>query len=598
MIFSLSNHPFVQALGWAVLHSIWQVALIFLLFKVFSQLFRGKNQVVYGLSLVSMLASLLWFGGTLLQEFAPASLNPKPLPQPAFQPLNTIAETTVVEPIETINSWNQLTNMFTNWLEANSSIIGILWAMGVGLLWVRLLGGWWMLRRLKSRNVGKPADVFAQTCQKLMRNLGIRSNVVLLESSRVNEPLTVGFLKPLILFPAGMLMQLSPAQVEALLLHELAHIRRFDYLVNLGQIMLDTIFFYHPLFRLISREARQLREYCCDDVVLQHSADPMLYAKTLTDLKLSTLNLSTQFTMNATGKNSFSARILRIAGISNKKEARPNWMIIMLLPCMFAMLSWLPNKPKDIQEKEISQPVPVLQIDTVPPQKTIKAEPVAAPAPAEPVTAEPVSPKSVAEPSPLVAVEAIKMNVLYIGVDNPLRIAAAGVPNEELVVDLIGEGTIDGGDGLYNVRPTTPGEITIRVMQKTKSGNQVIADQQYRVKRIPDPSPKLGTTKPAGGGFITKGTLLSKKGLTALLENFDFDAECKIIGYEMTILPKQKDPTMFSVKGSDYPANARALLESLSGDGDSVFFDDIKVQCPGDIAPRNIGGLAFKLRME
>ena len=152
---------------------------------------------------------------------------------------------------------------------------------------------------------------------------------------------------------------------------------------------------------------------------------------------------------------------------------------------------------------------------------------------------------------------------------------------------------ITGSNGKYNAVVTTPGLVKIRVSGLKDGKVELINEQGYRVKRIPDPVIRLGTTS---SNVITKEYLLAHKSVVAMLTNFDFDAVCNVIGYDLTILPKGGDPVTMTVKGSEIPAQARQIFESLGGDSDAIFFDDIKVVCPGDAAPRNIGGLAFKLK--
>jgi len=599
MIMSASLSILSQAFGWAVLHSIWQIALIWVLFKALSWVFQGKNQLIYLLSLVSMLVAALWFSSTFAGQYAT---------------LVDLAENTaMVESLSTEGVLNandrslemaavaepSLLENIGIWLESHAAQVGWAWGFCVLLLWLRLLGGWWMVQRLCSKDVVAPATRMLEHCQLLAKKLKINAFVRLLESPHVSEPLTLGFWKPIILFPTGMLLSLSPAQVEALLLHELAHIRRYDYLTNLFQLALETCFFYHPLFWLISRDARVRREFCCDDVVLYHTSDPILYAKTLTDLQISFLHPTTQFTMNATGKSRFTERILRIAGISPKRESRPNLLIVMLLPALIALGSWWPTQAGNITPENSAIDDRIAVSDSLPPKKAIKPAPGEARPKQEGMAAKPADKVFSDHPvlentTPKVAMEVVKMNVFYIGVDNPLRVAVDGVPSNELILRIDGGGAITGADGNYNVVVTKPGDATISVFRKVGDQELLISTQKYRVKRIPDPAPRLGGK--LRGGIITKEQLLSSKGLVALLENFDFDAVCAVVGYEITVMAKEEDPITYTIIGSSFNSYVIGWIEKHSGDGDGIFFDNIKIKCPGDAAARDIGGIAFKLQ--
>lgn len=571
-----------QALGLAVLHTLWQVALIWLVFKISSTLLKQRHQAVYWLAITAMLGAAFWFFTTFFAEFERLSA----IQAVSLAPSNvseSIASATIGTSVAAV-SW---TVRAMNWLEMHTREIGWAWGICVAFLWLRLLGGWWMTQQLRYKGVVRPDAAFEAQCRQIVRQLNIPQAVQLLESPLVREPLTLGFWKPVILFPVGMLLQLNPAQVEALLVHELAHIRRYDYLINLVQLALETCFFYHPLFWLISRDARVSREFCCDDVVLRYTNDPIMYARTLTDLQILKLQPLTPLTMNATGKSRFTERIWRIAGITPKRESRPSLFVVMLLPLMVALCSWWPTQAAPDTESLTSILTNVTP-DTLPPAKA--AKPATA---AKPKEKAPSAAPAEAIAAPIVAIEARKMNVFYIGVDNPLNIAVSGYSPADLKVELIGEGTITGSHGKYNAVVTTPGSVKIRVSGLKDGKVELVNEQEYRVKRIPDPVIRLGTT---GSNVITKEYLLAHKSVVAMLTNFDFDAVCNVIGYDLTVLPKGGDPVTMTVKGSEIPTQARQVFESLSGNGDAVFFDDIKVLCPGDAAPRNIGGLAYKLK--
>jgi hypothetical protein len=185
------------------------------------------------------------------------------------------------------------------------------------------------------------------------------------------------------------------------------------------------------------------------------------------------------------------------------------------------------------------------------------------------------------------------MNVLYIGVDNPLRIAAAGVPANELVVELIGAGSITGSDGSYTVRVSQPGEIKVRVSRKVGGEIKFVVDQKYRVKRIPDPAPKMDGVYRSSS--IPPEVMQTSKGIKLMLENFDFDAVCEVVGFEVTYLPKEESPIAIYNKGGEW--NAAPLEWSKKAKlGDAYFFDNIMIKCPGDVNPRNVGAWRIKSR--
>ena len=159
------------------------------------------------------------------------------------------------------------------------------WLVGVVVLAVRQLGGWIVLRRLCGNGTEPVDDVLAAKLCHIAERLGVQRAVQLLSSINVDVPAVVGHLKPVILLPASLISGLSTQQIEAILAHELAHIRRHDYLVNLIQVTCETLLFYHPAVWWISREIRREREHCCDDLAVQVYGNRVAYARTLATLE-------------------------------------------------------------------------------------------------------------------------------------------------------------------------------------------------------------------------------------------------------------------------------------------------------------------------
>lgn len=160
------------------------------------------------------------------------------------------------------------------------------WLLGVALLSVRLSMGWLMARRLTRTFVREPRLEILSNAERLMAALNITGAVTVLESALVQVPTAMGWLKPVVLLPAQAMTGLSIAQIDALVAHELAHIKRHDYLVNLLQSAIETLLFYHPAVWLVSRRVRHERELCCDDVAIAVCGeDRVTYASALADLE-------------------------------------------------------------------------------------------------------------------------------------------------------------------------------------------------------------------------------------------------------------------------------------------------------------------------
>lgn len=586
-----------QALGLALAHSLWQITLLWLLFKALTWRLQRHNDTVYLLALCAMLGALAWAAATFSTEYGRLSeaavvavFEERLLPSASSEAGESLAQPAAKQ----ASSTHWLTTGL-RWLERRAAPIGWIWLLCASLLWLRLLGGWLLLQRLRRHDAMPPDAHFQNICATWARHLGIGRSVQLLESARVVEPLTLGFWKPIILFPVGMFARLSPAQVEALLLHELAHIRRHDYVVNLLQLTLEACFFYHPMFWLLSGEARARREFCCDDVVLRHTSNPLVYAQTLTDMQHTLVHSLNNFAMKSTGRSHFAERILRIVGITPRRSAPSAWWFLMLLPLFAFLAVWWPAERAEASSAPLThtlvEPFRAAPHPSVPLRnEDIPARPVSAVAQSLIAMTDTVPPSG---PSVVVAAAPLKLNVFYIGVDNPLRIAASGVPAEELVPRLVGAGSISGSRGDYVVRVTEQGDVVVQVYRKQGEQETLLSEETYRAKRIPDPTPKLG------GQYTSRNISLSNlrdmRGVEVVLENFLFDATCEVEGYELTVLSKSTDPVSRVIKGGQFSDEALKMFNLLETDGGAVFIDDIRIKCPGDAKPRKVGGLVFKI---
>ncbi|MTB49467.1 GldM family protein [Lewinella sp. W8] len=187
-----------------------------------------------------------------------------------------------------------------------------------------------------------------------------------------------------------------------------------------------------------------------------------------------------------------------------------------------------------------------------------------------------------------VAVSADKMNVFYIGVDNPLTVSAAGVPSGDVRVRF-GENITGRGSGSkYTVQGQRQGETTVTV---TANG-QTLGSFPFRVKRIPDPIPMLGNSK---GGQIRSNVFKSQTGLYAFLDNFDFEAKCNIAGYDLVYVPKREDAVLSQNPGGNFNTKSKNLVNRAKP-GDIFYAQNIRAKCPGDAATRPIGTMVFNIQ--
>jgi uncharacterized protein (TIGR03435 family) len=165
------------------------------------------------------------------------------------------------------------------------STVVVLWVAGVAFLLARFAAGWWSVRGLRRQALRETPSRWSAAAERLASTLGLRCAVHVVDSMEVDTPTVIGWLKPIVVLPIAAFANLTPAQVTAILAHELAHVRRHDCLVNLVQTLAETLLFYHPAVWWISARIRVEREHCCDDVAANVCGDAVVYAEALVELE-------------------------------------------------------------------------------------------------------------------------------------------------------------------------------------------------------------------------------------------------------------------------------------------------------------------------
>lgn len=275
----LVTKPIFQALGWTLIHFIWEGALVATLYASVSVLLRRSTaNVRYATACIAMLLMLIAPAATMLavsgaQEPSVAGESAAiELAQAAsaiarsaeYQPLSGLV-TPKVEPAPASKA-SPMKRWAADRLPPAMPWLLAVWFLGVLLLSLRFAGGLVTAQRLKRVQTSAIVQLWQEKLLALCIRLRVSRPVRLCESALVEVPTVIGWLRPVILIPVTAITGLSAEQLEALLAHELAHIRRCDYLVNLLQTTIETLLFYHPAVWWVSRQVRQEREHCCDDL--------------------------------------------------------------------------------------------------------------------------------------------------------------------------------------------------------------------------------------------------------------------------------------------------------------------------------------------
>ena len=418
----LTSVPYGQALGWTLIHSIWQFTLISLVARLLLVLIpRNLPNLRYILLLASLGVGVMWSAQTWKSEYQLAKhahshemiVENGGLIAEGVEALPTevISEEEAVLPIqESTSSWMSIFNRgaLTAKVGPYLPLITLVWYIGVLIMSIYTLLGFAYLYRLKTRDVMLPDAKWKMVFEELTAKMGVFKDVQFLFTEKLQEPVTFYLLKPVVLVPLSLCTGMDPKQVEVLVLHELAHIRRNDFFVNLIQSVIEILFFFHPAVWWISGKIREEREHGCDDMVLKVQKDPMVYAEALTKLKITFRPQKTRLAMAAKSKTSaFSQRIFRLFG---QYDQRPQFVkgsliaLLLLMTLVFQAFRF-PGPKVDIHTTSHGPEKPFSETLATLPEPEAEPVPTADPMPVEKKTAfmgqwPNTTPKAEAVPTP------------------------------------------------------------------------------------------------------------------------------------------------------------------------------------------------------
>ncbi len=306
-VISLFSTPSTQALAWALVHFVWQGALLAGVAAIAMRWVATSPRGRYGIGVITLAVMCAAPIATFLLQTA------LPVGESAVGQTGSIAAFVDPDPDTDVAASPTAPPQSSRVLPA----VVLLWLCGVMTLSARLLGGWAVARRLAARTTGPGAADLQSTVTRIAERLGLRQIVRVAESPAIAVPIVIGWLKPVVLVPTAAVAGLPPAHLEALLAHELAHVRRHDYLVNLLQSAVETLLFYHPAVWWISSRVRQEREHCCDDEAVT-ICDRMVYVHALADL--AAMTVQPRLALAATD-GSLLRRIQRL--LADRADERP-----------------------------------------------------------------------------------------------------------------------------------------------------------------------------------------------------------------------------------------------------------------------------------
>jgi bla regulator protein blaR1 len=350
-----ADFSWVQALGWSLIHFLWQGALVGVVYACIRALLpKQQSSARYAMGLFALVALVLCPVVTFYLLWSPT-----------YSEATAIGDVFVSTSLQTGSLVAAPETGFDGWLP----LLVVGWLAGVTLMIGRAVHQWRALERIATRLAWRQLEI-EEMLARVAQRFGALPGARVLVSACIDTPTLIGWFKPIILLPAAVVAGFPRQQLELILAHELGHLRRYDHLVNLGQAVIETLLFYHPVVHWISREVRHEREVCCDNLVLRLTdSEPREYARTLAALE-DVRQLTPQLAVAASG-GMLLDRVRRIIGAgSPRKHSRRSilgvWVVAatcsLLLPAIllisgpdnegsaefsvFAQVTSVPSRPQ------------------------------------------------------------------------------------------------------------------------------------------------------------------------------------------------------------------------------------------------------------
>lgn len=293
----------IQVICWVLIHSLWQGAVLAVAAGgILAGTRRSAAAVRYRLLGGLLFLFLAACGLTFLYELYLAG---------EIGGTGELGNTAAADPLAAGSG------IFRRYCETNAGWIVFAWFVVAAVKAVRMAGGWGYVHAISRHGHTQAPEQWTQLVARWAGELGIRRRVRLLESGLVQAPMVVGHLKPVIFIPLGFINHLPPDEIESVLLHELAHIRRHDYLVNLMQQLSECVFFFNPGLLWVSSLLREERENCCDDIAIAQTGDRVRLVRALVRIKEHSMGVAA-VAFRPGGKRQLLRRVLRIAQQRNQ----------------------------------------------------------------------------------------------------------------------------------------------------------------------------------------------------------------------------------------------------------------------------------------
>jgi beta-lactamase regulating signal transducer with metallopeptidase domain len=347
---ALQHSVFLQALGSAILNSLWQGFILWLIYETISFSYKTASaKVKNNLSTILLFFSFAWFIAGFISKI--------------FNKENIAFTTTIPAGIAEQSNIHSLSGLheFLSYTASTLPYLSVAYISLLFFLMARLFTAYRYVYFISNKRILNPPDELKAFASGVAQQIGITKKISVWISHHIDVPATIGFIKPVVLIPFASINNLSGQQLEAIILHELSHIKRNDYIINLIISVIETILFFNPFVVLLSNAIKRERENCCDDFVLQYQYDPHSYATALLRLEQSRMSNLKLAIGAVSGKKQLLSRIKRITNgqvVSSQFNYGQKLLSLFLVTAVICSVAWLsPHEKKSdstkVLEKEI-----------------------------------------------------------------------------------------------------------------------------------------------------------------------------------------------------------------------------------------------------
>ena len=358
--FSWLHSGEVVALGWTLLHFCWQSTMIALLYALVDRcLLRATTAIRYGVAMAMLGLMPVAAIATFIEQERLVVHFAQPAQPVVASQIGSLHAIVVKEVPFAAPAMADTELWITGHADRLLLWIDGIWLVGVCLLALRATCGWWRLRSLRRNAQLKVPIAIQKRFAKVVAQLRLLHPVSLRVSAEVISPMAMGIWRSSVILPLSVAMSLPSEQLEAVLAHELAHIRRWDYFCNLVQTAIECVFFFHPAVWWISRQTRELREMCCDEIAARTCADPGIYAEALLQMEEQRAE-HVQLAVALHGRGgALLHRIRRVMGETTMEQRSMSGVRIAAAGLVFAGLAIAPHVANGLRmEPTWTRPVP------------------------------------------------------------------------------------------------------------------------------------------------------------------------------------------------------------------------------------------------